>query len=158
MSLCIQVEDQFDFHTYCLRKMTLAVCHCVTVSLFTVHYVTVPLCHNVTVQVEDQFDFHTYCLRKMTLRAYMDMLNFEDRLHSFPSFCHARKGSSSECSTYYCTPVLYCTVLYCMCQYSVHGAVCVTIVTLWAYLDMLNFKDRLHSFPSFCHGAQGLIQ
>ena len=35
---------------------------------------------------EDQFDFHSYCLRKMTLRSYVDMLKFEDRLHSFPYF------------------------------------------------------------------------
>ncbi len=32
--------------------------------------------------VEDQFDFHTYCVRKMTLRAYVDMLRMEDRLHN----------------------------------------------------------------------------
>ncbi|CAD5317743.1 unnamed protein product [Arabidopsis thaliana] len=35
---------------------------------------------------EDQFDFHSYCLRKMTLRSYVDMLKFQDRLHSFPYF------------------------------------------------------------------------
>lgn len=31
--------------------------------------------------VEDQFDFHSYCVRKMTLRAYVQMLRMEDRLH-----------------------------------------------------------------------------
>ena len=43
--------------------------------------------------VEDQFDFHTYCLRKMTLRAYMAMLRWEDKLHSFPFFCQGARGA-----------------------------------------------------------------
>jgi len=29
---------------------------------------------------EDQFDFHNYCLRKMTLRAYIDMLRWQDNV------------------------------------------------------------------------------
>mmetsp|Transcript_30264 Transcript_30264/g.73657 ORF Transcript_30264/g.73657 Transcript_30264/m.73657 type:complete len:909 (+) Transcript_30264:303-3029(+) len=29
---------------------------------------------------EDQFDFHSYCIRKVTLRAYSDVLKFEDNL------------------------------------------------------------------------------
>ncbi|XP_038897483.1 LOW QUALITY PROTEIN: N-terminal acetyltransferase A complex auxiliary subunit NAA15-like [Benincasa hispida] len=42
---------------------------------------------------EDQFDFHSYCLRKMTLRAYVDMLRFQDRLHSEPYFQKAAIGA-----------------------------------------------------------------
>ncbi|XP_023548247.1 N-terminal acetyltransferase A complex auxiliary subunit NAA15 isoform X2 [Cucurbita pepo subsp. pepo] len=42
---------------------------------------------------EDQFDFHSYCLRKMTLRAYVDMLRFQDRLHSEPYFKKAAIGA-----------------------------------------------------------------
>lgn len=42
---------------------------------------------------EDQFDFHSYCLRKMTLRAYVDMLRFQDRLHSQAYFQKAAIGA-----------------------------------------------------------------
>ncbi|KAK4754296.1 hypothetical protein SAY87_002400 [Trapa incisa] len=42
---------------------------------------------------EDQFDFHSYCLRKMTLRAYVEMLKFQDRLHSHPYFRKAAAGA-----------------------------------------------------------------
>ncbi|CAM8997376.1 unnamed protein product [Rhodiola kirilowii] len=58
---------------------------------------------------EDQFDFHSYCLRKMTLRAYVEMLKFQDRLHSHTYFHKAAAGaircyiklfdSPSKCST-----------------------------------------------------------
>lgn len=41
---------------------------------------------------EDQFDFHSYCLRKMTLRAYIEMLKFQDRLHSHAYFRKAAAG------------------------------------------------------------------
>jgi hypothetical protein len=41
---------------------------------------------------EDQFDFHTYCLRKMTLRAYVDLLRMEERLHGHTSYCRAAYG------------------------------------------------------------------
>ncbi|ERN06076.1 hypothetical protein AMTRI_Chr05g64380 [Amborella trichopoda] len=41
---------------------------------------------------EDQFDFHSYCLRKMTLRAYVEMLKFQDRLHSHSYFHRAAVG------------------------------------------------------------------
>ncbi|XP_071713838.1 N-terminal acetyltransferase A complex auxiliary subunit NAA15-like [Rutidosis leptorrhynchoides] len=41
---------------------------------------------------EDQFDFHSYCLRKMTLRAYLEMLRFQDRLHAHPYFRKAAVG------------------------------------------------------------------
>uniref|UniRef100_A0A7N0RHA1 Uncharacterized protein n=1 Tax=Kalanchoe fedtschenkoi TaxID=63787 RepID=A0A7N0RHA1_KALFE len=42
---------------------------------------------------EDQFDFHSYCLRKMTLRAYVEMLKFQDRLHSHTYFHKAAAGT-----------------------------------------------------------------
>ncbi|KAK8524977.1 hypothetical protein V6N13_015973 [Hibiscus sabdariffa] len=43
---------------------------------------------------EDQFDFHSYCLRKMTLRAYVEMLKFQDRLHSHAYFHKAASGAT----------------------------------------------------------------
>ncbi|CAN4086801.1 unnamed protein product [Withania somnifera] len=42
---------------------------------------------------EDQFDFHSYCLRKMTLRTYVEMLKFQDRLHSDAYFRKAACGA-----------------------------------------------------------------
>lgn len=42
---------------------------------------------------EDQFDFHSYCLRKMTLRAYIEMLRFQDRLHAHNYFRKAAVGA-----------------------------------------------------------------
>ncbi|KAH7547325.1 hypothetical protein FEM48_Zijuj01G0297800 [Ziziphus jujuba var. spinosa] len=42
---------------------------------------------------EDQFDFHSYCLRKMTLRTYVEMLKFQDRLHSHAYFHKAAAGA-----------------------------------------------------------------
>ncbi|KAI9110342.1 hypothetical protein K1719_018784 [Acacia pycnantha] len=42
---------------------------------------------------EDQFDFHSYCLRKMTLRTYVEMLAFQDRLHSHVYFHKAAAGA-----------------------------------------------------------------
>lgn len=38
---------------------------------------------------EDQFDFHAYCIRKVTLRAYCDMLKFEDEIWGLPFYGHA---------------------------------------------------------------------
>jgi peptide alpha-N-acetyltransferase len=38
---------------------------------------------------DDQFDFHTYCMRKMTLRAYVELLQVEDRLRSHPFYFDA---------------------------------------------------------------------
>ncbi|XP_043726271.1 N-terminal acetyltransferase A complex auxiliary subunit NAA15-like [Telopea speciosissima] len=46
-----------------------------------------------TDMTEDQFDFHTYSLRKMTLRAYVEMLKFQDRLHSHAYFHKAAVGT-----------------------------------------------------------------
>ncbi|XP_028239120.1 N-terminal acetyltransferase A complex auxiliary subunit NAA15-like isoform X1 [Glycine soja] len=42
---------------------------------------------------EDQFDFHSYCLRKMTLRTYVEMLKFQDQLHSHAYFHKAAAGA-----------------------------------------------------------------
>ncbi|XP_057459608.1 N-terminal acetyltransferase A complex auxiliary subunit NAA15-like [Actinidia eriantha] len=42
---------------------------------------------------EDQFDFHSYCLRKMTLRTYVEMMKFQDRLHSHNYFRKAAVGA-----------------------------------------------------------------
>lgn len=42
---------------------------------------------------EDQLDFHSYCLRKMTLRAYVEMLKFQDQLHSHAYFHKAAAGA-----------------------------------------------------------------
>ncbi|XP_024969079.1 N-terminal acetyltransferase A complex auxiliary subunit NAA15 isoform X1 [Cynara cardunculus var. scolymus] len=42
---------------------------------------------------EDQFDFHSYCLRKMTLRAYIEMLRFQDLLHAHTYFRKAAVGA-----------------------------------------------------------------
>ncbi|KOM44552.1 hypothetical protein LR48_Vigan05g215700 [Vigna angularis] len=42
---------------------------------------------------EDQFDFHSYCLRKMTLRPYVEMLKFQDQLHSHAYFHKAAVGA-----------------------------------------------------------------
>ena len=40
---------------------------------------------------DDQFDFHTYCMRKMTLRAYVELLQVEDKLRSHPFYFQAAK-------------------------------------------------------------------
>ncbi|KAG1664970.1 hypothetical protein FOA52_001982 [Chlamydomonas sp. UWO 241] len=42
---------------------------------------------------EDQFDFHGYCMRKMTLRAYIDMLNMEDKLYGSDYYSQAATGA-----------------------------------------------------------------
>ncbi|XP_050384710.1 N-terminal acetyltransferase A complex auxiliary subunit NAA15 [Argentina anserina] len=54
---------------------------------------------------EDQFDFHSYCLRKMTLRAYVEMLKFQDRLHSHAYFHKAAAGAIRCYLKLYDTPV-----------------------------------------------------
>mmetsp|Transcript_285 Transcript_285/g.552 ORF Transcript_285/g.552 Transcript_285/m.552 type:complete len:918 (+) Transcript_285:161-2914(+) len=38
---------------------------------------------------EDQFDFHSYCIRKVTMRAYCDLLRFEDDLWGLPNYGRA---------------------------------------------------------------------
>lgn len=42
--------------------------------------------------VEDQFDFHSYCLRKVTLRAYVNLLRFEDDIRCHPYYARAAEG------------------------------------------------------------------
>jgi len=41
---------------------------------------------------EDQFDFHSYCIRKVTLRAYVDVLRFENELFAQHYYGKAAKG------------------------------------------------------------------
>lgn len=41
---------------------------------------------------EDQFDFHSYCIRKVTLRAYTNVLRFEDDLWGQNSYRKAAEG------------------------------------------------------------------
>ena len=43
---------------------------------------------------EDQFDFHSYCIRKGTLRAYSDVLRFEDELWGLDNYVRAAEGIS----------------------------------------------------------------
>jgi N-alpha-acetyltransferase 15/16, NatA auxiliary subunit len=42
---------------------------------------------------EDQFDFHAYCIRKVTLRAYTDVLKFEDNLWGEDYYFTAAEGT-----------------------------------------------------------------
>ena len=41
---------------------------------------------------EDQFDFHAYCVRKVTLRAYTEVLSFEDNIWSENYYYRAASG------------------------------------------------------------------
>jgi len=41
---------------------------------------------------EDQFDFHAYCVRKVTLRAYIQMLRWQDGLLGHDFYCAAAEG------------------------------------------------------------------
>ena len=41
---------------------------------------------------EDQFDFHSYCIRKVTLRAYVDVLRWEDVLWGHETYAEAAEG------------------------------------------------------------------
>ena len=43
---------------------------------------------------EDQFDFHSYCVRKVTLRAYTDVLKFEDNLWGEDYYFEAAEGTA----------------------------------------------------------------
>ena len=43
---------------------------------------------------EDQFDFHSYCVRKVTLRAYTNVLKFEDNLWGEDYYFTAAEGSA----------------------------------------------------------------
>lgn len=42
---------------------------------------------------EDQFDFHSYCIRKVTLRAYCNVLEWEDELWGQPYYRRAAEGT-----------------------------------------------------------------
>lgn len=42
----------------------------------------------------DQFDFHAYSPRMGTVRAYIDAIDFEDRVYSHPTYIRALKGAS----------------------------------------------------------------
>jgi len=42
---------------------------------------------------EDQFDFHSYCIRKVTLRAYCNVLDWEDHLWGQPFYRRAAEGT-----------------------------------------------------------------
>ncbi|GAA5843366.1 hypothetical protein JCM3766R1_002931 [Sporobolomyces carnicolor] len=42
---------------------------------------------------EDQYDFHAYCIRKSTLRAYIQLLRFEDRVRDHDDFVRAARGA-----------------------------------------------------------------
>lgn len=42
---------------------------------------------------EDQFDFHAYCVRKVTLRAYTEVLRFEDNLWGENYYFRAAEGT-----------------------------------------------------------------
>lgn len=44
------------------------------------------------IYVNDQFDYHSYCMRKGTPRDYIDMIRWEDRIHSTPIYVRAIKG------------------------------------------------------------------
>lgn len=47
------------------------------------------ICDIFDVWVEDQFDFHSFSMRKGQVRAYVDLLRWEDRLRSHPFFSRA---------------------------------------------------------------------
>ena len=38
---------------------------------------------------EDQFDFHAYCIRKVTMRAYVDLLRWEDKVFGHETYAEA---------------------------------------------------------------------
>ncbi|KZT28069.1 N-terminal acetyltransferase A, auxiliary subunit [Neolentinus lepideus HHB14362 ss-1] len=43
---------------------------------------------------DDQFDFHSYSIRKFTILIYLNMIHWEDRLHSFPAYPEAALAAS----------------------------------------------------------------
>jgi tetratricopeptide (TPR) repeat protein len=47
------------------------------------------ICNIFEVWQEDQFDFHSFSLRKGQIRAYIDMVRWEDRLREHPFFSRA---------------------------------------------------------------------
>jgi N-alpha-acetyltransferase 15/16, NatA auxiliary subunit len=55
---------------------------------------------------EDQFDFHAYCIRKVTLRAYCDVLQWEDELWGQVYYRQAAEGTIRVYLTLYDNPAL----------------------------------------------------
>ena len=55
---------------------------------------------------EDQFDFHSYCIRKVTLRAYCDVLEWEDVLWGQPYYRRAAEGTIQLYQTLYDEPAI----------------------------------------------------
>ena len=55
---------------------------------------------------EDQFDFHTFSLRKAQIRAYVDMLRWEDKLRSHPYYTRAALDAVSIYIILYDNPSL----------------------------------------------------
>lgn len=45
---------------------------------------------------EDQFDFHSFSLRKGQIRAYVDMIRWEDKLREHPFYTRAAMGAIKE--------------------------------------------------------------
>ena len=58
------------------------------------------------VWTEDQFDFHSFSLRKGQIRAYIDMLEWENTLRAHPMFVRAALGAIKAYIKLATTPVL----------------------------------------------------
>ena len=56
---------------------------------------------------DDQLDFHSYCLRKSTLRAYANMIQFEDNLQSHPAYLQAAFDAIAIYLRLHDNPTLY---------------------------------------------------
>lgn len=56
---------------------------------------------------DDQMDFHSYCTRKFTLRAYVNMVRFEDRLHQHQAYFAAATTAIKIFLTLHDSPSLY---------------------------------------------------
>jgi hypothetical protein len=59
---------------------------------------------------EDQFDFHSYCIRKVTLRAYCDVLDWEDNLWGQPYYRRAAEGTINLYRKIYDDPTILADV------------------------------------------------
>jgi N-alpha-acetyltransferase 15/16, NatA auxiliary subunit len=60
---------------------------------------------------EDQFDFHAYCIRKVTLRAYCDVLQWEDELWGQVYYRQAAEGTIRVYLSLYDDPTLVSHVM-----------------------------------------------
>ncbi|CAI5759957.1 unnamed protein product [Candida verbasci] len=47
---------------------------------------------NFEIFYADQYDFHSYCMRRGTPRDYIDLIKWEDKIHSTPVYIRALKG------------------------------------------------------------------